>query len=99
VLEAVIKPGDSTSRAGYLRALDEQIGPRPLDERGRPLPWEEEWLELSYETYMMHDKDSYTPKELRCRPAGPNLQPLPSCSADPNSGRCPPALRDRPCPG
>eukprot|EP00966_Prymnesium_polylepis_P002919 66456-Prymnesium_polylepis.1 len=44
VLESVLKQGTKTSRAGYLKALEDRIGPRP-ENRG----WKEEWEELAVE--------------------------------------------------
>jgi len=58
-LQMHVKVGEATSRAGYLRSLEEQIGPKPL-KRG----WEDEWVEMYVEN-VRHRQGEPTEDDIR----------------------------------
>ena len=61
-LDRVVEEGPATSRAGYLRTLEERIGKKPTRH------WEEEWVSLIADYFgCSHEKvlASYMPEQMR----------------------------------
>ncbi len=70
MLDDVIPAGDPTSRAGYLRSLESQIGRRPESKE-----WSEEWVPLNVEQFRRTDQPDFDAKYIREASCSLQLRP------------------------